>query len=72
MTIAEELFKKGQKQVTVALSSLIKKMKVKFNNKAETFEYFEEFIAIFDYNDLDKYEKALDKAETLEEFKRMI
>ena len=75
MTIAEELEKKGKKkgrqEVTVALSSLTRSMKMKFDSNL-VINYIDEFITIFDYDDLDKYEKALDKAETLEEFKRMV
>ena len=71
MTIAEELERKGQKKVTSALGSLIRKMKIKFKYE-EIIDYIDEFVIVFDYEDLEKYEEALEKAETLEEFKRMV
>ena len=76
MTIAEELEKKGlekgETRTKSALSGLIRRIRIKFNNSDEAFKYIDEFVTIFDYDDLDKYEEVLEKAETLEEFKRMV
>ncbi len=75
MTIAEELEKKGiekgETRTKSALSGLIRKMKIKFNYE-EIIDYIDEFVVIFNYEDLDRYELILEKAETLEEFKSMI
>ena len=75
MTIAEELEKKGlekgERRTKSALSELIRKMKIKFNYE-EIIDYIDEFVVIFNYEDLDRYELILEKAETLEEFKRMV
>ena len=46
-------------------------MKKKFDSNL-VINYIDEFITIFDDDDLEKYEDALEKANTLEEFKRMV
>lgn len=75
VTIAEELeekgIKKGERRTVIALSGLIRRMRIKFDAN-EVIIYVDEFIATFNYDDLDKYERALDKAETLKDFKIII
>ena len=80
MTIAEELEKKGiekgleegETRTKSALSELIKRLRNKFNNSDEVLNYIDEFILTFNYDNLEKYEEALEEAKTLEEFKKMI